>query len=107
MNQSQAFEWVVRHVAKHRSRPSVRLLDVLYGPQAKALRTVIAAMLLGRKVTGSDKEAGYNNLRLRLMHAAGITVGLSCTAVEDVEFERRAEELLAEPVKDSLHPEGI
>ncbi len=107
MDQSQAFEWAVRHIAKSRSRPSIRLLDVLYGPQAKTLRTVVAAMLLGRKVTGSDKEAQYGNLRLRLLHAAGITVGLSCSAVEDTEFERRAEELLAEPAKDSLHPQGL
>ncbi len=87
------FERVVKHIAAFRSRPSVRLLNVLYGPRALSLRTQVAALILDRKVTGSDPEAQYGRLRKRLLILAGVYPP-SCIATEDAEFERRATEVL-------------
>lgn len=85
---------VLKHIAAHRSRPSVRLLDVLYGPKSLSLRTRVAALMLGRKVTGSDKIAQYNNLRSALMNMLGIP--RMCAVGEDAAFESKAEELIQE-----------
>lgn len=87
---------IIRHIAAYRPRPSVRFLDVLYGPRAKPLRTAVMAMILGRKVTGSDKMVQWNNFRDSLLTLVGITPRLpdSCTASDDSEFEKRANELL-------------
>lgn len=83
---------VVRHIAAFRSRPSVRLMEVLYGSQAKSLRTAVSAMILDRKVTGSDKAAGYNECRRLLIEGVGATG--NCVAAVDADFERIAAELL-------------
>lgn len=87
-------EKIIRHIAACRPRLSVRLLDVIYGPDAKALRTTVAAMMLDRKVTGSDKVAQYGNLRAALLQMLGATGG--CKAAEDAHFEERARVILGE-----------
>ncbi len=83
----------VRHIAAFR-RPGQRLLDVCYGPQSKPLRTQVAALLLDRKVTGSDKVAQWGNFRLLMLNALAVPTGVTCIAAEDQEFQRRADELL-------------
>lgn len=97
-----SIEDVVHHIAKFRSRQSVRILDVIYGPRAKALRTQVAAMMLDRKVTGSDKEAQYGNLRKALLGAAGV-IG-NCIALEDAAFEEAVESMLRH--EDSIEREA-
>ena len=86
---------IIRHIDAFRSRKSVKLLDTLYGPRALPLRTQVAALMLDRKVTGSDKAAQYGNLRIALLKATGITNdGQHCKAWEDAEFETKAAEIL-------------
>jgi len=85
---------VLRHISVFKSRPVMPLLDVLHGSKALSLRTQVAALMLGRKVTGSDKEAQYNNLRQALLSAVGATG--DCTAAEDADFERKAAKILAD-----------
>ncbi len=85
---------VLRHIAAFRARPSARLLDVLYGPRAQALRTRIASLMLGRKVTSRDKAAQYGALRVALLAAVGATG--NCTAAQDADFEERCTALLQE-----------
>ena len=84
---------VLKHIAAFRSRPSVRLLDVIYGSQAKPLRTQVAALMLDRKVTGSDKAAQYGNLRKALLAMVGATG--DCIASENTNFEELAETIIA------------
>jgi hypothetical protein len=84
---------VVRHIAKFRSRPAVRLLDVLYGPSAKYIRMEVAAMLHGiRKVRSSDKTAQFGNIRAALVAAAGAAG--DCIAAVDADFEAKAAVIL-------------
>ncbi len=86
-------EKALKHISDHRgNRHGLRLLDVIYGPQAKTLRTVLAAMLLDRKVTGSDKMAQYGNLRTLLLKLVGASG--NCIAAEDSDFEQKAEAIL-------------
>lgn len=84
----------LQHIAAHRTRPSVRLLDAIYGPQARVLRTAVASIMLDRKVTGSDKEAQFGRLRRALLAAVGASG--DCTATEDADFDTKAEAMLAE-----------
>ncbi len=86
---------IIKHIAAFRNHPSVKILDVLYGPRSLPLRTQVAAMMLDRKVTGSDKAAQYGNLRTALLNALEITG--TCKADEDSRFEVSAEALLREP----------
>jgi hypothetical protein len=84
---------VLKHIAAFRSRPSVRLLDVLYGPKALPLRTQVAAMLLDRKVTGKDPAAQYGHLRKLLIECLGVAG--NSEAGEDAEFENKAGAMIA------------
>ena len=83
---------VLKHIAAFRNRPSQRLLDTIYGPNALPLRTQCPALMLDRKVTGSSKEAQFGNLRKALLKAVGATG--ACIASEDADFERKAAELI-------------
>ena len=83
---------VLNLISLSRSRPSIRLLDVLYGPISQPLRADVAGMLLGRKVTKSSKEAQYGNLRKALLSAVGASG--NCIASEDADFEDKAKALL-------------
>lgn len=76
------------------NRHGLRLLDVIYGPQALPLRTLVACILLDRKVTGRDKIAQYGNLRKLLLLSVG-AVG-NCIAAEDSDFESKAEQVISE-----------
>ena len=48
-------------IRQHSCWPSQKILDVLYGPQAKHLRVTVATILHGRNITPSAKEAQYVN----------------------------------------------
>lgn len=85
---------VLKHIAAFRTRKSVRLLETIYGPRALPLRTQVAALMLDRKVTGSDKAAQYGNLRRALLEMVGATG--DCIAAQDADFESRAEALIAD-----------
>jgi len=85
---------VIRHIAAFRRYKSGRLLDTLYGKKALPLRTQIAAMILDRKVTGSDPAAQWNRLRSALLCLIGATG--ECTASLNADFEEKAERLLSE-----------
>jgi hypothetical protein len=82
----------LRLIATHRGYPSQRLLDACYGPRAKQLRAKVLQVLLGRKVTGSDREVQWNNFRCRMHVLVGAEGG--CTAARDSDFEAKAEEIL-------------
>ena len=86
-------ERVLRHIAAFRNRPSQRLLDTIYGPAARPLRTQIMALILDRKVT-LLKLAGVENIHSR------------CIATEDAEFEHKAEAILAEAAAADDGPYG-
>ena len=58
------------------------------------LRTATAALLLDRKVTGSDKAAQYGNLRKLLLERLEITG--NCIAAEDAAFEEKAQAILTQ-----------
>lgn len=86
---------IIRHIAAFRgNRKGLRLLDVIYGPQALSLRTQVAALLLGRKVTGSDKMAQYGNLRKLLVDMLKATG--NCIAAVDHDFQAKADAILGE-----------
>ncbi len=91
MNDVQLMTRVVKHIAAF-GRPGQRLLDVVYGPRGKFLRTQVAAMILDRKVTGSDKAAQYGNLRSMLWQLAGVEEG--CIAAKESDFEIKARTLI-------------
>lgn len=94
-NTGARIERALRHITAFRSRPSVKLLDVIYGPRAKPLRTAVAALILGWRVTGSDKIAQYGNLRKMLLDLVGVDRGPDTyTAGEDRDFEEKAEAIL-------------
>ena len=90
-------EQVLKHIHFSRPRKSVKLLDTLYGPGAKVLRSRVAALLLDRKVNISDPMAQYGRLRTALLTAVGLFdkgIDMTCIASEDAEFEQRANEIL-------------
>lgn len=86
---------IIHHIAVFRgSRKGLRLLEVIYGPQALPLRTQVAALILGRKVTSSDKMAQYGNLRKLLIEMLKATG--NCIAAIDHDFETKAAAILGE-----------
>lgn len=96
---------VLALIAAHRDRTSKRLLDVIYGPEAKAIRQACACKMQDKLVTGSHPSVQYGNLRLALIAAVGAQG--NCKAAEDADFEKLAAELLAEPVTDTAHSEEL
>lgn len=84
----QEFVSVIRRLQASRNRPAQRLLDVAYGPGARALRAQCAGILLGRKVPASAKEVQWHNFRALLFAEAGV-VG-SCQAEENARLEELA-----------------
>jgi hypothetical protein len=93
-------ERVLKHITAFKKRKAQPLLEVIYGPRALPLRTACAALLLDRKVTGSDPEAQYGRLRKRLL--AAVNVAGQCTAAEDADFEAKAQVILTAAVEVSL-----
>jgi hypothetical protein len=85
-------ERVVRHIAERSNQPGLRLLEVVYGPKALTLRAEVASLILGRRISASDKEAQYGHLRLALLKLLGAT-GKSI-ADTDKAFESKAGILL-------------
>lgn len=82
----------IKHIDAFRRFKSSRLLDTCYGPQSKPLRGAVAAVLLDRKVTCSDKIVQWGNFRKLLLEAVGATG--ECIAGEDHDFEEKAAALL-------------
>lgn len=82
-------------IAAARSRPSVRLLDAIYGPQAKELRAQVVSILLEgekHKHPYLAKMTQYGNLRRLLVE--GVKATGNCTAAENGDFEVKSERLL-------------
>ncbi len=82
----------LRLIAANRSRPSVRLLDALYGPASKELCRQVATVLWGRPIKVSAKEAQFGQVRKALLVFLGVTG--NCIAAEDAAFEEAARALL-------------
>jgi hypothetical protein len=77
---------------KARCVGSRRYLDMLYGPDAKELRSDIASHLHGAvRIPKSDKRCQYGNLRRALVEAIGATG--ECIAAVDSDFQNRVEAL--------------
>lgn len=83
----------LRLIEKHAQRTSQPLLVVCYGPQAKPLRAAIMTMLLGRKVTGSDKAVQWGNFRKAMWEMVGAEG--DCIASKEHDFETKAARILA------------
>ena len=85
---------VIKHIAAFRFRPSSNLLNACYGPKSVPLRTQVMALLLDRKVTGSDKCVQWNNFRdtmFKLLGAEG-----DCLASKEADFQAKAKAILGE-----------
>lgn len=85
---------IIGHIARFRNHPSQRLLDVCYGPARKPLRTQVMALLLDRKVTGSDKSVQWNNFRQTMFELLGAQG--NCLASQEEDFQQKALKLLEE-----------
>jgi len=81
---------IIQTIRERSARPSIRFLDVIYGPQAKKLRHDVALMLKGDKPTA--KEIQYGNLRLALLKA--VNAQGNCIAALDADFQTKATNIL-------------
>lgn len=71
----------VKHVVGQK-----RILDHLYGPQAKSTRTIMARVMFhDPKIQASHKEVQWGNFRRKLLEVTGVTG--TCIADEDSKFE--------------------
>lgn len=83
---------ILHHIAAFKYHPSQRFLDACYGPLAKPLRAQVMAMLLDRKVTGSDKAVQWGNFRETMWKMIGAEG--DCIASREHGFEDRATKIL-------------
>lgn len=73
--------------AANSGRLKRRYLDVIYGPRAAFLRSVIATTFYGVHRSKSHKDCQYGRLRRALLDAIGAKG--DCIAAEDHDFEDR------------------